>query len=65
MCPSLAPARMHRFHSYSVLKVLTVTGRCPANMNTVAPKTGDFQIGPGNKMGDFLENGSKMLIKLK
>jgi hypothetical protein len=56
MCPSLAPERLDRFYSYSVLKNLSTIRRSPASMNIPTPKRGALQKSPKTRNGDFLEN---------
>jgi hypothetical protein len=45
MCASLAPQRLDKFYSYSILNSLSIIGRCSANVNILAPKIGILEIG--------------------
>jgi hypothetical protein len=58
MCANLVLERFVGFYSYSVLNSLSVTGRCPMNMNSLAPKRLILQVSPPKQNGDFLENTS-------
>jgi hypothetical protein len=59
--PWLEPERLDGFYSYSVFKSLSVTDRCPANMDILAPKIGALQMGPQNKTA----NSSKRLCRFR
>jgi hypothetical protein len=45
-----------RLHSHSVLKTLSIIGRCPMNMN-IPDKKRVLQKGTQPQNGDILENG--------
>jgi hypothetical protein len=57
MYPSLALEPLDGFYSYSVLKSLSLVGRCSANMVVPAPEIGTHQTIPKTQRVDFLGNG--------
>jgi hypothetical protein len=52
---SLAAEKFHGFHSYSIFESLTIIGRCPVNINILAPKAGPLHWSPQTQKWDFLK----------
>jgi hypothetical protein len=65
MCTSLAPEWFNRTYSCSVLKSLSILGRCLVNVNTPPTKLGTLRISPKHNLIIFSNVAKMTLIKFQ
>jgi hypothetical protein len=63
--PSLVFERLDGFCSYSVVKSLSIIGRCPMNTNIRAPKLGLFTWAIDSKMTISSKTSLAVVIKFQ
>jgi hypothetical protein len=62
ICAYLVLQRLDVFYSYSMLRSLSVRGRCPVDMDFIAPRIAALHTGPKNKIAIFSETAVKILF---